>query len=77
MINDILLVQIEIPLDGETPPNQQPNVILFECHFMGKYIKYYPEMFINICYNFLVADLQLKKDIQLLLQIAEQVKNMN
>lgn len=44
---------------------------------MGKYIKYYPEMFINICHNFLLADQQLRMDIRLLMEIADQVNHFN
>lgn len=45
------------------PSKSKHNSLLFECHFDSKYVKYYPEMFINICNNFLVADMQLKSDI--------------
>lgn len=78
VVNDVLLVQVELPRDGEQQDDPDAvKVILFECHFMGKYIKYYPEMFINICHNFLLADQQLRRDIELLLEIAEQVNHFN
>ena len=52
---------------GEIGENPNSNYILFEVHFMGRYVTYYPEMFINICYNFLIADMELKRDIELLI----------
>ena len=56
-IYDVLLAKIHLPVEADADPdNLEDNYILFECHFMGKYIKYYPEMFINICHNFLAAD---------------------
>jgi len=48
---DLLLAKLELPNDPNTG-----NFIIFECFFNGKYVKYYPEMIINICTNFLFAD---------------------
>ena len=46
--------------------------LLFQCAFKQHGLKYYPEMFINICQNFLIADDNLRSEIELLLQIASQ-----
>ena len=36
--------------------NNDDQYLIFQCLFDQSGIKYYPEMFINICQNFLIAD---------------------
>jgi len=50
---DIIVAKIELPDSKNSKDN---NYVIFECHFNARYVKYYPEMFINICTNFLTAD---------------------
>ena len=68
---DLLLAKVALnPSDCEITD----NFIICECFFDAKYINYYPEMFINICQNFLTADLQLRKDFEVLLRIARDAQ---
>ena len=53
---DLLLAKLEIQDPKGLGEETEDNFIIFECFFNGKYIKYYPEMIINICTNFLFAD---------------------
>lgn len=61
-------------LELDVKDSGSKKYIICEVSFNGKYIKYYPEMFINICQNFLTADLQLRKDIEVLLSISKKLK---
>jgi hypothetical protein len=70
---DLLLAKLELPGDE----NNKESFIIFECFFNGKYVKYYPEMIINICTNFLSADQQLRSDIIALTQISSQLIALN
>ena len=73
---DLLFIKICLDQDSENgdqeaiPRNQ---FIIVQCIFESLYVKYYPEMFINICQNFLLADQELRSDINILLQIAAQI----
>ena len=73
-VNDIVLVKILLPPDEGTNASQPQQSLIFECEFNGKYVKYYPEMFINICHNFLTADKQLRTDIYSLLRSSQLVR---
>lgn len=43
--------------------------LIFQCAFKKNGLKYYPEMFINICQNFIIADDELRGEIEYLLSI--------
>jgi len=76
--NGLDLLFIKICLDQDSENGDQGRIpgnqfIIFQCIFDSLYVKYYPEMFINICQNFLLADQELRSDINILLQIAAQI----
>ena len=68
---DFLMTKISLDNESDTlrSSEQQPsqNYLIFLCTFRVTYIQYFPEMFINICQNFLLADEQLKSDFKVLL----------
>ena len=64
---DLLLAKVAL---DESDLESTNNFIICECFFNSRYIKYYPEMFINIFQSFLIADVQLRKEFELLLNIS-------
>ena len=55
--------------------NNDDQYLIFQCLFSQNGLKYYPEMFINICQNFLIADDQLRNEIENLLSITSKMQS--
>jgi len=56
--------------------NNDEQYLLFCCIFRQHAPKYYPDMFMNICQNFLIADDQLRQEIEVLLSITRKMVGM-
>jgi len=52
---DLFIFMVDMSLELEIPSSED-SIVIIAITFEPSYVKYFPEMVVNVCKNFLIAD---------------------